>query len=109
VIDDLAKFYVDAMVGAANLDFRDSFMTSGILGIGAATVAVIENSSGIGYDSNDADAYNGPDLTKPGFWDNSGSKVFRPKRAGSIASSSSISRATARHRTAGRTSPPTAS
>jgi hypothetical protein len=78
-IDDMAKLYVDAIVGAGNLVFRDKFMTSGVLGIGAATVSTIEGSSAIGYDPSNADTFNGPDLSKPGFWDKSDSKSFRPK------------------------------
>src|SRR5208283_4710851 len=38
-------------------------------------------SSYIGYDSSNADAYNDSDPTKPGSWDTSGSKTFRPKPA----------------------------
>ena len=33
--------------------------------LGAATVGLIENSSGIGYDANNADTYNGADLSTP--------------------------------------------
>ena len=79
-IDNLAAFYLDSIVGAANLYFRDNFIRKGTLGgLGAATVGVIEQSSGIGYDSASADTYNGVDLTKPGFWDTSASMTFRPK------------------------------
>jgi hypothetical protein len=79
-IDNLAVFYLDSIVGNASMYFRDDFIRNGgPFGIGAATVGLIEQSSGIGYDANNADTYNGPDLTKPGFWDTSGSKTFRPK------------------------------
>jgi hypothetical protein len=78
-IDNLAAFYLDSMVGTASMYFRPSTLRNGIAGIGAASVGLIEQSSGIGYDSSSADANNGPDLTKPGFWDASGSQTFRPK------------------------------
>jgi hypothetical protein len=75
-----AAFYLDSIVGNASLYFRDDFIRNGSLGgLGAATVGLIENSSYIGYDSSNADMYNGADLTQPGFWDTSGSKTFRPK------------------------------
>lgn len=79
-IPDLASFYVDSIVGAANMYFRDNFMRNGSIGgLGAATVSLIENSSGIGYDPNAADTYNGPDLSTPGFWDLASAQTFRPK------------------------------
>ncbi|MGD0526122.1 MAG: hypothetical protein ABSE49_13305, partial [Polyangiaceae bacterium] len=78
-IDNLAAFYLDSIVGNASLYFRDNFIRGGLAGIGAATVGVIEQSSGIGYDSSNADQYNGSDVTLPGFWDTSGSQTFRPK------------------------------
>lgn len=81
-IDNLAAFYLDSIVGAANLYFRDNFIRNGALGsqhIGAATVGLIENSSNIGYDSGNPDQYNGTDLSLPGFWDTAGSATFRPK------------------------------
>jgi len=78
-IENLAAFYLDSMVGAASMYFRDDFLRNGLAGIGAATVGLIEQSSGLGYDPNNADTYNGPDLSKPGFWDTSGSQTFRPK------------------------------
>jgi hypothetical protein len=79
-IDNLAVFYLDSIVGNANLYFRDNFIRNGSIGgLGAATVGLIEQSSGIGYDSSSADQYNGADLTTPGFWDTSGSQTFRPK------------------------------
>ena len=80
-IDNLAAFFVDSMVGAANLYFRADILRNGILGIGSASVSTIEQSSGIGYDPSNADAYNGPDVTKPGFWDLATSATFRPKPA----------------------------
>jgi hypothetical protein len=78
-IDNLAAFYLDSIVGNASLYFRDNFIRNGLAGVGAATVGVIEQSSGIGYDSSNADQYNGADLTTPGFWDTSDSQTFRPK------------------------------
>jgi hypothetical protein len=78
-IDNLAVFYLDSIIGTANLYFRPDILRNGILGIGASTVGIIEESSGIGYDSGNADMYNGADPTTPGFWDTSGSKTFRPK------------------------------
>jgi hypothetical protein len=78
-IDNLAAFYLDSVVGKASLYFRPGVLRNGIAGIGAATVGVIEQSSGIGYDAGDADANNGADVTKPGFWDLAGTQTFRPK------------------------------
>jgi len=79
-IPNLAAFYVDSIVGAGSLYFRDNFIRNGSIGgLGAATVSLIENSSHIGYDPNDPDRYNGPDLSQPGFWDLSSAKTFRPK------------------------------
>jgi hypothetical protein len=79
-IDNLAAFYLDSIVGNASLYFRDNFIRNGSIGgLGAATVGLIENSSYIGYSSSNADAYNGADVTTPGFWDTSGSQTFRPK------------------------------
>jgi hypothetical protein len=81
-IDNLAAFYLDSIVGAANLYFRDDFIRNGSIGgLGAATVGLIEQSSNLGYDSNNADLYNDADPTHPGFWDTSTSKTFRPKPA----------------------------
>jgi hypothetical protein len=79
-IDNLAAFYLDSIVGNASLYFRDNFIRNGSIGgLGAATVGLIEQSSGIGYDSGSADMYNGADVTTPGFWDTSASQTFRPK------------------------------
>lgn len=81
-INNLAAFYLDSIVGAANLYFRDNFVRNGdsaFGGAGAATVGVIENSSYIGYDPNAADTYNTADVTLPGFWDAASTKTFRPK------------------------------
>ena len=64
----------------ASLYFRDNIIRNGSIGgLGAATVGLIENSSGIGYDPNSADHYNGADLSTPGFWDTANSQTFRPK------------------------------
>lgn len=78
-IENLAAFYLDSMVGTASMYFRDDFLRNGLAGVGAASVGLIEQSSGIGYDPNNADTYNGPDLSKPGFWDPAASMTFRPK------------------------------
>ncbi len=61
-IENLAKFYLDSIIGTANLYFRPNVLRNGIAGIGAATVSVIEGSSGIN-----------------GFWDPGGSQTFRPQ------------------------------
>jgi hypothetical protein len=61
-IENLAKFYVDSMVGAANLTLRDPFLRDGFLGIGATTVDIMQQSSGIN-----------------GFWDKPADKKFRPQ------------------------------
>ena len=60
-IDNLAKFYLDSIIGKASLYLRNDTLRNGILGIGAATVGLMEQSSGI-----------------TGFWDASGSKTLRP-------------------------------
>jgi hypothetical protein len=85
-IDNLAAFYLDSMVGLANLYFRPDVLRNGFLGTGASTISIIEQSSAIGWDPSNVDAYNGPDLTQPGFWDtmtgmNAAPKTFRPKPA----------------------------
>jgi hypothetical protein len=81
-IENLAAFYLDSIVGSASMYFRDDFIRNGaIAGLGAATVALIEQSSGIGYDPSNADTYNGANVLLPGFWDTSGSQTFRPKPA----------------------------
>ena len=63
-IENLAAFYLDAIVGKANIYFRPDILRNGIVGIGAATVKLIEDSSGI-----------------TGFWDAADQKKFRPKPA----------------------------
>lgn len=63
-IDNLAKFYVDAIVGKASMYLRPSVLRNGILGIGAATVDMMQQSSGI-----------------TGFWDPPSSHNLRPKPA----------------------------
>lgn len=52
----------DPLSAKSELYFRPSILRTGIAGIGAATVPLIEDSSGI-----------------QGFWDPGGAKVFRPK------------------------------
>jgi hypothetical protein len=61
-IDNLAKFYVDSIVGKAQLYLRPTFLRNGVAGIGAATVDMMQQSSGI-----------------TGFWDPTGSHTLRPR------------------------------
>ncbi|WP_158501582.1 hypothetical protein [Vitiosangium sp. GDMCC 1.1324] len=61
-VDNMAVFYLQSMVGKAKLYMRPSIIRNGVLGIGATTVSVMEQSSGI-----------------TGFWTASDSKDFRPK------------------------------
>lgn len=61
-LEDLARFYLDSIIGKASLYLRNDTLRNGILGIGAATVGLMEQSSGI-----------------TGFWDASGSKTLRPR------------------------------
>jgi hypothetical protein len=61
-IENLAKFYLGSIVGKSQLYFRPSILRNGIVGVGAATVGTIEQSSGI-----------------QGFWDPPDSKTFRPR------------------------------
>jgi hypothetical protein len=68
-IENLAKFYLDSIVGKAELYFRPGILRNGVLGIGAATVETIEQSSGIGLNANDP----------YGFWDSPSAKTFRPR------------------------------
>jgi hypothetical protein len=68
-IPNLAKFYLDATIGKATLAFRPNVVVNGVIGIGASTVSTIEQSSGIGLNTNDFD----------GFWDATSSKTFRPR------------------------------
>lgn len=60
-IENLAKFYLDSIIGKASFYLRPGVLRNGILGIGAATVDVMQQSSGIN-----------------GFWDAGGSKSLRP-------------------------------
>jgi hypothetical protein len=97
-IDNLASFYLDSIVGKAHLYFRPQVARDGLLGIGATTVGVLEQSSGIGFHSTTTttqtgttctplggtpdDTYNDPNnVDQPGFWDAASTKVFRPKPA----------------------------
>jgi hypothetical protein len=68
-IENLAKFYLDSIIGKANLYFRPNILRNGVLGIGAATVATIEESSGIGFKANET----------YGFWDATDAKTFHPR------------------------------
>ncbi|MGH7327316.1 MAG: hypothetical protein ACREJX_03090, partial [Polyangiaceae bacterium] len=69
-IPDLAKFYLDSTIGRANLFFRPGVVRNGVVGVGAASIDTIEQSSGIGLNQNDFD----------GFWDpNTGNKDFNPR------------------------------
>ena len=61
-IPNLAKYYIDSMVGKASIYLRPSFLRNGVLGIGAATVDMMQKSSGI-----------------VGFWDPASSNTLRPK------------------------------
>ncbi len=61
-ISNLAQFYIDSIVGKANLYLRPSVLRNGILGIGAATVDMMQQSSGI-----------------TGFWDPPSSNSIRPQ------------------------------
>jgi hypothetical protein len=62
-IDNLAKFYVDAIVGKAYLYLRPDYLRNGVaFNFGAATVDMMQQSSGI-----------------VGFWDPPGSTTLRPK------------------------------
>jgi hypothetical protein len=74
-IENLAKFYLDSIVGKATLNFRSDFLKSGILGIGAATVQLVEQSSGIGYQDPQGNSAN----DTYGFWDATSAKTFRPR------------------------------
>jgi hypothetical protein len=65
-IDNAASFYLDSIIGKANLYLRDDTLRSGVdiplVGdVGAATVGLMEDSSGI-----------------QGFWDDSSSETLRP-------------------------------
>jgi hypothetical protein len=77
-IDNLAAFYLDSIVGSANLYFRGQILREGLcffgICVGAATVDTIEQSSGLGTVSG-----NGADPTLVGFWDDATSSTFRPK------------------------------
>ena len=76
-IENLAKFYLDSIVGKADLDFRSDFLKSGILGIGAATVGLVEQSSNIGYTS---DTSQQATINQEyGFWDATTAKTFHPR------------------------------
>jgi hypothetical protein len=62
-IQNLAKFYLDSIVGKASLYLRPDFLRNGVLGtLGAATVDMMQQSSGI-----------------TGFWDPPNSNTLRPK------------------------------
>ena len=61
-IDNMAVFYLRAMMGEAHLYLRPSILRGGIIGIGAATANTLEQSSGI-----------------TGFWSEGVNGAFRPK------------------------------
>lgn len=61
-MDNVAAFFTRSMVGKAEMYLRDDTLRNGIVGIGAATVGLIEQSSGVA-----------------GFWDDSSSRTLRPK------------------------------
>jgi hypothetical protein len=73
-IENLASFYLDAIVGKASIYFRPDILRDGIqipiIGdVGASNVEIIEESSGIGLNANDT----------YGFWDATTSGTFRPR------------------------------
>ncbi len=72
-IENLAKFYLDSIVGKGSIYFRPSILRNGLcigpVCVGAATVSLIEESSGIGLNANDT----------YGFWDATDAKTFRPR------------------------------
>ncbi len=61
-IEDMAKAYLQSILGKAKLYFRPKIMREGVVGIGASTVKTIELTTGI-----------------QGFWDEAEAKTFRPK------------------------------
>jgi hypothetical protein len=72
-IDNAAEFYLDSIIGKANLYLRDDILRNGVdiplVGtVGAATVGLMETSSGI----------TGPWNGIGAFWDPSGSTTLRP-------------------------------
>jgi hypothetical protein len=79
-IDNLASFYLDAIVGKARLYYRPALIRNGLCFgnaappcTGVTTAGLTEQSSGIGNDNDGGvpgDTYNGgTDPSKPGFWD----------------------------------------
>lgn len=63
-VDNMAVLYLQSIVGKARLYMRPAVMREGVLGIGASTVGVMEQSSGL-----------------TGFWTTSDSRDFRPQPA----------------------------
>lgn len=61
-VDDMAVFYLQSIVGKARLYLRPDIIRNGVFGIGATTVSVMEQSSGI-----------------TGFWTPGTSRDFRPR------------------------------
>ncbi len=61
-VDNLSKFYLGSIVGKSAFYFRPKILREGVLGIGAATVDTLQQSTGL-----------------QGFWDPPDSKTFRPK------------------------------
>ena len=80
-IENLAKFYLDSMVGKASIYFRPPILRNGLcigpLCVGAATVSMIEQSSGLGWTSNTAQQAVVNDTY--GFWDATTAQTFRPR------------------------------
>ncbi len=74
-IENMAAFYLDAIVGKANMYFRPKVLRNGVLGIGAAKVDTIDQSSGIGENSPNDEATN----KVYGFWDDTTTQIFRPR------------------------------
>src|SRR5207247_1936160 len=46
-IDNVTRFYIQAVVGKAKMYLRPSILRNGVFGVGAATVDTLEQSSGI--------------------------------------------------------------
>ncbi|HEY2515693.1 MAG TPA: hypothetical protein VGI39_32715, partial [Polyangiaceae bacterium] len=70
-IENLAKFYLDSMIGKSSIYFRPNLLRKGILNlVGAANVSIIEQSSGIGLNTNDT----------YGFWEtDTNAQTFHPR------------------------------
>ncbi len=80
-IENLAKFYLDSIVGKASINFRPTILQKGLcigtLCVGAATVSMIEQSSGLGWTSDTTQQAVVNDTY--GFWDATTAQSFRPR------------------------------